>query len=64
MELRQIFILPEKKTNGRKLNKMNEIQMVYDWLINHFSSSDLVNTTFYFTNVNGSKQENIYPLLI
>jgi hypothetical protein len=42
---------------------MNEIQIVYDWLINHFSSSDLVNTVSIPTSEMDQNKENIYPLV-
>jgi hypothetical protein len=43
---------------------MNEIQIVYDWLINHFSSSDLVNTVSILpTSEMDQNKENIYPLV-
>jgi hypothetical protein len=38
---------------------MNEIQIVYDWLINHFRNSELVNTFLMCLHRNGSKQRNI-----
>jgi hypothetical protein len=43
---------------------MNEIQIVYDWLINHFLSSELVNTVTYVpTSQMDQNKENIYPLV-
>jgi hypothetical protein len=42
---------------------LNEIQIVYDWLINHFSSSDLVNTVSILTSEMDQNKENIYPLV-
>jgi len=43
---------------------MNEIQIVYDWIINHFSSSDLVNTVSILpTSELDQNKENIYPLV-
>lgn len=43
---------------------MNEIQIVYDWLINHFSNSDLVHTISILpTTELDQNKENIYPLV-
>jgi hypothetical protein len=43
---------------------MNEIQIVYDWLINHFRNSELVNTVTYVpTSQMDQNKENIYPLV-
>jgi hypothetical protein len=42
---------------------MNLVQIVYDWLINHFSSSDLVNTVSILTSEMDQNKENIYPLV-
>ena len=43
---------------------MNEIQIVYDWLINHFRSSDLVNTVSILPTLElDQNKENIYPLV-
>ena len=43
---------------------MNEIQIVYDWLINHFKDSDLVNTVSILpTTELDQNKENIYPLV-
>ena len=43
---------------------MNEIQIVYDWLINHFTSSDLVHTVSILPTIElDQNKENIYPLV-
>ena len=43
---------------------MNEIQIVYDWLINHFTASDLVHTVSILpTSELDQNKENIYPLV-
>lgn len=43
---------------------MNEIQIIYDWLINHFTSSDLVHTVSILpTSELDQNKENIYPLV-
>jgi hypothetical protein len=42
---------------------MNEIQIVYDWLINHFSTNELVTVTYVPTIEMDQNKENIYPLL-
>lgn len=43
---------------------MNEIQIVYDWLINHFSTNILVNTVSILPTVElDQNKENIYPLV-
>jgi hypothetical protein len=43
---------------------MNEIQIVYDWLIDHFNSNDLVNTVSILpTSEMDQNKENIYPLV-
>ena len=43
---------------------MNEIQITYDWLINHFKDSDLVNTVSILpTSELDQNKENIYPLV-
>lgn len=42
---------------------MNEIQIVYDWLINHFTNNNLVNTVSILpTGELDQNKENIYPL--
>jgi hypothetical protein len=54
-----------KKANGRKFkNNMNEIQIVYDWLIDHFSTNELVNTVSIVPTIElDQNKENIYPLV-
>jgi hypothetical protein len=42
---------------------MNEIQIVYDWLIDHFSTNELVNTVSLYYNELDQNKENIYPLV-
>lgn len=43
---------------------MNEIQIVYDWLINHFDSNVLTHTTSILrTKVMDQNKETIYPLV-
>jgi hypothetical protein len=41
---------------------MNEIQIVYDWLINHFSSNVLTHTSILRTKVM-DQQRNYHPLV-
>jgi hypothetical protein len=43
---------------------MNEIQIVYDWLIDHFSTNELVNTVSIVPTIElDQNKENIYPLV-
>jgi hypothetical protein len=43
---------------------MNEIQVLYDWLISHFNANDLVHTTTILpTSELDQNKENIYPLV-
>lgn len=43
---------------------MNEIQIIYDWLISHFTNSDLVHTVSILpTSELDQNKENIYPLV-
>jgi hypothetical protein len=43
---------------------MNEIQIVYDWLIEHFSTNELVNTVSIVPTIElDQNKENIYPLV-
>jgi hypothetical protein len=43
---------------------MNEIQIIYDWLINHFKSNELVNTISILPTLElDQNKENIYPLV-
>jgi hypothetical protein len=43
---------------------MNEIQIVYDWLIDHFTTNELVNTVSIVPTIElDQNKENIYPLV-
>lgn len=43
---------------------MNELQIMYDWLINHFKSNELVNTISILPTLElDQNKENIYPLV-